>query len=226
MSFPSPQLSEVLDSWKNTSIHCSLQGQGQSDDQNASCPAAASQESCDAWLHGQRAPQKVMEAAWENEATAWREEQSVPLSGAPHSTAVEGGSNWFQTLSRGRALYLAASQGSQFGIRVGYGRGWRRIQPERASAPLLGGERHRRESRTAPSPTPVSQAAADPVSHCRKSSLPRSCLGRGAEKKLRAASQRLVCSAVVQQQLDSALRNSSCFTAPFRSTLQGPAFLG
>ena len=73
---------------------------------------------------------------------------------------------------------------------------------------------------------PVSQAAADPVSHCRKSSLPKSCLGRGEKNpKLTAATRSLVCSALVYQQLDKVLRNNNCFTAPFCSTLQWSAFL-
>ena len=43
----------------------------------------------------------------------------LPGAGTAPAQPWRGGSNWFQTLSHGRALYLAASQGSQFGIRVG-----------------------------------------------------------------------------------------------------------
>lgn len=50
--------------------------------------------------------------------------------------------------------------------------------------------------------------------------------GRGGEKKkLIAATRSLVCSALVQLQLDKVLRNNNCFTAPFCSTLQWSAFL-
>lgn len=86
---------------------------------NPNSPAAMSREIYNAWLPGQQAPQKVMELPGRMRRCCERE--AVILSRSPqhrHNQGV-GGSNWFQTLSHGRALDLAASQGSRFGIRVG-----------------------------------------------------------------------------------------------------------
>lgn len=47
----------------------------------------------------------------------------------------------------------------------------------------------------------------------------------GGGGRLVAATRSLVCSALVDQQLDKVLRNNNCFTAPFCSTLQWSAFV-
>lgn len=89
--FPFPQPTEVLDSMKNTSIHCTPQGQGQTDvkkKKRIKIPAALLQclrEAAMPGSLGSECPERWWtEAAWENEVMLWEQKQSscVGLPGA------------------------------------------------------------------------------------------------------------------------------------------------